>query len=254
MSRLLLGLSFSMLWVPVAFCETCIAKLTPLVLDSEESDTDTSPPSAIHNVDIRVSRGHLPSNCSDDCPDSDDDFLVRACEAALFGPDCSNYGTISLNFEPAVDNRTPGEEMGYRVKLVGGELPKGLELPDHPVLAKQIRESESVRLGFDWHDGYHSDRDCYEDGDSVSCDTERWQDPFWFEIEIVPVDLAGLEGAPLLVTVEHAGREADDGMGCSFSRRSVGLGPLLLGLTFLVLLRAFAFRARTFLAHFRNPV
>lgn len=105
---------------------------------------------------------------------------------------CGEYGVLTLDLE-ATDNATPRSELGFQLRVVGGELPRGLTLPD-----EALAGSGSLYLYFDF------DAPAFE-----------------VELEARAVDLNGNLGPPITFTVAN-GR--DDG-GCAV--RS-GRGPTWL--------------------------
>jgi hypothetical protein len=49
------------------------------------------------------------------------------------GASCDGLGFISIGVDPAYDDRTPADAMGYRFEIVDGRPPRGLQLPAGPV-------------------------------------------------------------------------------------------------------------------------
>lgn len=95
---------------------------------------------------------------------------------------CGDMGQVVIQIVAAVDNQTTKSRLGYRVKLKGGELPRGLRLPHYPVLTDTKR-----RIHLHWPDG----RGLLE------------KPPLSFELTVQAVDRAGNEGAvsaPLVVS------------------------------------------------------
>jgi len=130
---------------------------------------------------------------------------------------CDDLGTLTLTMEAAEDQRTPPEEMGYRVQLAAGSLPDGLTLPAGPVRQLPLAEGDQQRakLLFVWIDGATDE-----------------QEPLDFTLDITPVDRAGLEGGAARVRVKHPGSD-----GCGLGR-SPSSGSLALLLAALMLLGA----------------
>ena len=117
-------------------------------------------------------------------------------------------GTSGVEIDvAAVDDRTPASQLGYRVTWIGGELPRHLMIPDHPV-----RAINSNLLIFTF-DG--------DDDDAVA-----------IELEVAAVDLNGNVGPATRFDV--VGSEAT---GCSAAGRAGGLAPTLAGLLAMLLAR-----------------
>lgn len=166
------------------------------MLDHEEKQNDTSPPSTPGISHISVSRGKpepLRLGCVDDCG--------------------TGGGAIDLQVLAAADDRTPPDEMGYRLELVGGDLPE----PNGSLPSYDVRARGGV-IKLIWFDG-----------ESVE------QDPFEFSLVIYAVDLGGNVSAPSEpILIEHPGVSG----GC----RTVWVTPLgfpilVLGLLLLALRR-----------------
>lgn len=88
------------------------------VIDPAEVDVDVTapePPSATADV----SRSYGP----------------RSAGCGTAGSSCDGSGTIHFMIKPGVDDRTSSEKLGYSIRLVGGDPPAGLELPDMPQIA-----------------------------------------------------------------------------------------------------------------------
>lgn len=84
-------------------------------------------------------------------------------------------GIVSLDLEVA-DDRAPSDRIGYRLAVVGGQLPVGIRFPEHDV----IGYLNTLELVFSAsHDG-----------------------PVAFDLEIRAVDLNGNVGKPTTVHVD----------------------------------------------------
>ena len=121
---------------------------------------------------------------------------------------CADIGRIDLTLT-ASDDRTPAEDVGYKLRFASGERPDAdLRLPEEPV---------------------HSPMTLYW-GDGAS----DIQESFDFFLEIAAVDRAGNTGPWTLIEI------ADAGSGCGCRVRGGGtasLGVFVLGLGLLGLLR-----------------
>lgn len=145
----------------------CLAPLQPHELDPAEQQVDTTPPGPIEVLDVEVHRGRGPS-----------------CEGigGWSATSIDGTGTIAITINPPIDDRTPLEQMGYRVTLLEGELENDM-FPEYDF---RIRD-EAIYLN--WSDG----------------DTDD-QEPIDLTIEIQAVDLAGNLGARSdPITIRHPG-------------------------------------------------
>jgi len=110
----------------------------------------------------------------------------------------AEVGTLVLGVE-SVDDRTPGERLGWRFRVVAGQLPADFDLPGYPILAEQPHEAWTsadrpeyeVSLHWrDWHTG---------DGGHLA--------PLHFALLLIALDVAENESAPSdTVWVDDPGR------------------------------------------------
>ena len=154
--------------------------------DPQEQAVDVTPPGAVSVAELVVTRGQM-----------------GGCELNS----CADIGLIDLTLT-ASDDRTPAEDLGYKLRFASGERPD----------ANLFIPAETV----------HSPMILYwEDGASI-------QESFDFFLEIAAVDRAGNTGPWTLVEI------ADGGSGCGCRIRgggTAGLGVLVVGLGLLGLLR-----------------
>lgn len=121
----------------------------PFSLDPSKKG-DTTPPGEVIVGQVWVKRGAAPQGQALDT--------------------CAELGKIEMAVTPPRDDRTPSDRMGYRVALVGGQVPMGLTLPADPIL---VTESTG-HLTLVWIDG----------------ETDQ-QEPCSFDVDVSAVDLAG---------------------------------------------------------------
>jgi hypothetical protein len=138
--------------------EACSAASNePHAADSTLDDT-TLPDSAALDVSVLVQRAK--SAQREGCSTSE--------------TSCDDVGSIQLLLnEPATDDQTSEENMGYQVDVVDGTLPGGLSLPATPVRAL------NGTLFFHWLDD----------------DTDA-QEIVAFSVTLTPIDEAGNAGSP----------------------------------------------------------
>ncbi|MEL6346988.1 MAG: hypothetical protein AAFV53_27995 [Myxococcota bacterium] len=159
------------------------------IIDTKEhvvdaDSTDVVRPGAVTAVAVvDINRGHG--------PDCDEDGLCMSTS-------CDEIGTMTLQFDTALDDQTDELEMGYLLDVVSGMPPIDFVVP-----VDAIRAPDG-QITLSW-----------QDGDTVV------QEAFSFELSITAVDLAGNEGSPSFVQVSHGGRAIPDDVaasaGCSSS-------------------------------------
>jgi hypothetical protein len=178
----------------------------PFAIDLEAAAVDREAPGVIGAVEVRVRRGvgETREGCLARSSNSNDDL-----------------GSITLSFEPPVDDRTAWTDFGYRFRVVEGEPPGVEGLPEHPVrghlntqLVEREGEDPRVDLYLEWDDGSTDD-----------------QEPLAFVLEVIPLDLAGNEGPPTLVVVNDAGSWG----GCAVANRPEAMAAYLILATIVVL-------------------
>lgn len=171
----------------------------PFVTDPEEQAVDTTPPAAPEVALTHLGRGSVP-----DCD--------RGC--GMCSNACNALGSIMITILEAEDDRTPFEQMGFRLELLDGEWPEEMFFYDGDI------RNEQGSIYLHWSDGAKDDQEAID-----------------FTLGIRSLDLAGnasAQAAELRIT--HPGRS-----GCSTG--PFGMGPA----SFFLLLVAFASRARSFL-------
>lgn len=149
-------------------------------IDPAEQAIDKEPPARTETVGVSVRRGKGPegSGCGGQGSSS-----------------CDDIGSIALIPTPPSDDRTPPNELGYRLRFVGGRLPDGLRIPDD---ARRLSQGEPPALDLRWIDGATDD-----------------QEPFDFTVTLTAIDKAGNEGpesAP--IRIHHSGSSS----GCRIAR------------------------------------
>jgi MYXO-CTERM domain-containing protein len=115
---------------------------------------------------------------------------------------CADVGFVDLELTRPAADPDGEDDVGYLFDLIEGDLPGGLRLPREPLLGPFV--------SLDWIDR-----------------ATRAQEPLDFTLAVIPVDVAGNEGEPLLVPVSHEGRERESG--CS-TAPDAGLWALLVAL------------------------
>jgi hypothetical protein len=195
---------------------SCRHELPVHELEIPEMLVAQDPPATLEPFDAAVRRGRYED------PDENGDGEV-SCDEAIFDEASRNcpasedhLGWVDLRFAPPVDDRTPPHKVGYRLVLVSGTLPDGLYLPVDPVRAYE-RSTAMHAIQLAWDDGETND-----------------QEPLDFTLDVIPIDLAGLEGPPTRIVVAHGGTSSS---GCGTSRIPGSSLPLLLCLLMLGLLR-----------------
>lgn len=164
----------------------------PFETDPEEQVVDTTPPAAPEVALTHLGRGSVP-DCDNGC---------GMCSNA-----CNALGSIMITIIEAEDDRTPFEQMGFRLELLDGEWPEEMYLEDYDIRIEQ----ESIYLH--WNDGAKDDQESID-----------------FTLGIRSLDLAGnasAQAAELRIT--HPGRS-----GCSTGGFGLGPGALFLLLMVLV--------------------
>ena len=143
------------------------ASLRPWKADSPQKVLDhvPPPPPAVH-VD-RITRGRNPDR--------------RISDRVWTWTEDADRGTIAIAVRDGGD-RTPAIDFGYRMRLVAGALPEGLELPP-PVLALPGGPGTKRIIGLHWLD-WRSDQ-------PVHCCAFR------FALLVTCLDRGGNESAPL---------------------------------------------------------
>jgi len=118
---------------------------------------------------------------------------------------CDDLGFIDIALTPGDDDRTLPEEQGFSMEFVGGTLPDGMAEPNRDAV-----RLDDGRLWWSWID-----------------DDTHVQEAFDFEVDVIPMDLAGNEGEPLRLRLTDPG---SDGTGCSLSGAERGGAWSVLGL------------------------
>lgn len=164
-------------------CE--FARLDAHQVDAAAQQVDRTAPTLAPAPAVKVQRGTSPQH---------------GCTGTL-SSSCDGSGSIAIT--PTVaDERALPAEIGFRMRLLSGSLPQGLNLPGGDVRAR------SGGLYFHWDDGYEADHE-----------------EFSFTLEIIAVDTAGNPSPPVQVVISDGGSG-----GCSIGRSSGSraTGPGLL--------------------------
>ena len=156
---------------PAAACS--IAGPSPHVVDGAKAEMDHSPPTLSSVTVVQISRG----TGGDGCAHSS----------------CDGIGNSQIHAAVS-DDMSPASELGYRLNLVGGTLPKGL----WPALDVPFRLGAG-NIGLHWDDGEPADQDTVD-----------------FTLQVVAIDAAGNESQPQTVRIY------DPKGGCSVASRSTG--------------------------------
>ncbi len=166
-----------------------LRQLAPHVTD--DALADDVPPEPAEDVSVMVFRGRPPES-------------VGCGEARESSCDAFGRVTLVLN-EPATDDQTDAEQMGYLVELSSGVAPRGLSLPETAVRT----QDGTLELNF-------------ED------DSTEGQEVIAFSLTLTPVDEAGNVGpASDPIRVYDPGSAE----GCRTARSAASLdAALLLGL------------------------
>ncbi|HET6611334.1 MAG TPA: hypothetical protein VFG83_05065 [Kofleriaceae bacterium] len=125
---------------------------------------------------------------------------------------CDDLGFVYIYFDAPADNTTEPEDMGYKIKLIDGQVPDSLNIPD-------VAISASGWIGFVWVDGRTDD-----------------QEAISFTLAVSAVDRAGNVGPPVSVVISDPG---GGGVFCQSARSIRASWP-----TWLVMLAALFFAAR----------
>jgi hypothetical protein len=164
---------------------------TPHMLDPAAQTTDHVAPALAKPRLGRITRGQAGHGCSGT------------------GTSCDDIGSINV-VVAATDDATPAEKIGFRLSVVDGSPPHGLQLP-----AGAIRGYDDG-IWLRWVDGMSDE-----------------QEPFLFMLQVVAIDLAGNESAPVAVVVSDSGSG-----GCRIAGRAPPLAPGtvagLLGALFVI--------------------
>jgi len=171
----------------------CIIQVQEHKLDPEEQEHDSTPPGMVEILSTKVHRGEGP-NCEGPCA-----YSQRSCDG---------MGNFVIEIVPPVDDRTPADQMGYRIDYLEGETGMDIIQPDLD------RRANDGQLWVHWSDG----------------DTDD-QEPIDLTITISAVDLGGNVGpASEVIHILHPGSA-----GCS----AAGMPSIEFGLfvAFLVFLK-----------------
>jgi hypothetical protein len=118
------------------------------------------------------------------------------------GGACGGLASLVIPVERPDGDPDPEETVGYRLALVDGALPAGLDLPDDPLVGPRILLVWSDRAS---------------------------EDPFELTLSLTAVDAAGNEGDPVEIEVTDPGVVPfDEPVGCDSTGRTGWLGLGLL--------------------------
>lgn len=151
-------------WLNASPADACSFLIRPHTVDEAEQKVDTRAPDPVVAEVDRIVRGRGP---------------VRRPDGSV-GPmsSCDDIGSIEVTLVHFLDDRTPGDELGYRVTLVDGTLPERFGLPEG-VFLPRVEAERAPRFVLIWIDGARDD-----------------QEPFDFTFVVTAVDLAGNESPP----------------------------------------------------------
>jgi hypothetical protein len=163
----------------------------PYLSDETHRASDNQPPRFTTPPSIIVQRG-MSSDQGTGCED-------------LPVTDCSDLGVIRITV-PVSDDQTPADQCGFRLALVSGTLPPGLQLPDHDISAL----NGEIFLHFPDRGG---------------------EAPLSFSLSVAPIDLAANAGTSVVLPVSTGQG------GCSIAPGRPGVWLLVALLAFWVRLR-----------------
>jgi len=154
---------------------------------TDETLADDVAPEAPGGVSVTVGRGHAPA---------------EGCGAG--STSCDDIGSVTLRLdEPATDDQSSTEHIGYRIELADGVLPGTLRLPDTAVRANGGTELELFFVD----------------------DATEAQEVVAFSLVLTPIDEAGNVGPP---STEIRVFDPGGAEGCRVARRATSLDAALL--------------------------
>lgn len=157
--------------------------------DENEKMVDTAAPTMPENLGVTITRG-----------------TAGGCSSAS---SCDDIGIVGLRLS-SQDDRTPTDKIGYRLELVGGEVPRGMTIPSFAV------SGSGGSLIFGWNDG-----------------STRSQEEFAFTLRARAVDRAGNESPPLEISIHNGGRRGCAAAGGSSNFGALPIFVLLYGIHWL---------------------
>lgn len=134
------------------------------------------------------------------------------------GTSCDDIGTLTLHFAPSADPDSDTSAVGYRLRVTGGALPPGLQLPSEPLVGMGVAPQSEGTLFLTWIDGASDDQESVD-----------------FSLTLTPVDADGNTG-PTSPAV-HVHDEGSSGGGCNVHRHRAGRVAAPPALVALALLR-----------------
>lgn len=143
----------------------------PPTLQIDPGIEDDVPPAPPVVLGVEIQRGRGPR-----------DHMITSCD---------DIGSIRIEVARPEGDPDGIEEVGYRLRLLDGRLPRGLTLPGDDALLGEL-------LRLHWVDGATDD-----------------QDAFAFTLALVPVDVAGNEGKTVRVRIEDDGIAASERPSCA---------------------------------------
>lgn len=113
LSRWVGALLFGSFWTGTAYADAgCLYAPTAYHrVDAELGSMDTAAPESPVLVEVEAFRRHG----------------MTCTLASCVANSCGNTGTVRIALAPAADDRTPEEELGYRLILVSGVLPESMQ-------------------------------------------------------------------------------------------------------------------------------
>ena len=142
-----------------------------------------SPPEAVGEFTYSVTRGKGPKSAG--------------CNSQS-ASSCDDLGRLLLHFKPSTDPDSEATAVGYRLRLVAGSVPAGLDVPREPLVAG------GGMIQLLWIDGATDD-----------------QEEFDFSLTLTPVDANGNED-PSHPQSEFPTREAEEDAACAEGKHTGG--------------------------------
>jgi hypothetical protein len=160
---------------------------TPHLIDVAAQQVDHTAPVLAPTPAVVVRRGPSPDGCG-----------------AQQITSCDGVGSISIT-PVATDDRSPAAQIGFRLRVVAGNLPDRLTLPSTDIQAL------SGAINLHWDDGIEDDHEAFS-----------------FTLELSAVDSAGNASAPITLVVAEGGSGGACAMGGGAGGAWWPLGLLLV--------------------------
>jgi hypothetical protein len=178
----LIGMAVLALPSPVRPCDWGLPPAH--VIDVAAQQVDRTPPSLAPMPAVALRRGPAPEGCGAQ--------QITSCD-----------GVGSLGITPvATDDRSAAAQIGFRLRVVAGNLPDGLTLPSTDI------QASSGTIYLQWDDGIEDDHEAFS-----------------FTLELSAVDSAGNASAPVTLVVSDGGSDG----GCAVGGGAAGAWwPMML--------------------------